>query len=168
MIEQEFRLPLLRRTVTSVSLALPVHSERTPALAEPVAHNPVLLLDTLGELSAAWGLADIAFVGGSLTRRGGQNMLEPAGYGTPLLFGPNTHNFRDIVTLLLDADAARVVRSKEELTNAVDQLLADPALSDELGRRAQALVHSHRGATQRTVELLHPLLPDPSAKRAVA
>ena len=168
MIEQEFRLPLLRRTVTSVSLALPVHSERTPALAEPVAHNPVLLLDTLGELSAAWGLADIAFVGGSLTRRGGQNMLEPAGYGTAVLFGPNTQNFRDIVTLLLDADAARVVRSKEELTTAVDQLLADPALADELGRRAQALVHSHRGATQRTVELLHPLLPEPSAKRAVA
>lgn len=154
MVEQEFQLPLLRRTTLDPSV---------PSVQQ---NTPVLLLDTLGELSAAWGLADIAFVGGSLTQRGGQNMLEPAGYGAAVLFGPNTQNFKDIVTLLLDADAARVVKSPEEMTATVDQFLRDPAAARDLGERAKSLVQSHRGATQRTVELLLPLLPVCSRREA--
>lgn len=115
---------------------------------------PVLLLDTLGELSAAWGIADIAFVGGSLTRRGGQNMIEPAGYGAAVLFGPHTHNFKDVVALLLDADAARVVSRPEDFTDAIRQLLVDRVAASEMGYRARELVTSQRGATQRTVELI--------------
>ncbi len=61
--------------------------------------RPVLLLDTLGELASCWGLADVAFVGGSLTKRGGQNMIEPAAYGAAVLFGPNTWNFNDVAEL---------------------------------------------------------------------
>jgi 3-deoxy-D-manno-octulosonic-acid transferase len=113
-----------------------------------------MLLDTLGELSAAWGLADIAFVGGSLTKRGGQNMIEPAGYGAAVLFGPHTHNFKDVVALLLDADAASVVRSPDDLVKSVGALLADSNRATEMGRRAQHLVSAQRGATQRTVELI--------------
>ena len=114
----------------------------------------VLLLDTLGELSACWGLADIAFVGGSLTQRGGQNMLEPAAYGAAVLFGPNTWNFRDIVEQLLARDAARVVRSPSELTATVRELLQQPSAATELGRRACAFVGTQQGAASRTVELL--------------
>lgn len=114
----------------------------------------VLLLDTLGELGACWGLADIAFVGGSLTRRGGQNMLEPAAYGAAVLFGPNTWNFRDIVEQLLARDAARVVRSAEELTATVREFLQHSAAAMEFGSRAKAFIETQQGAASRTVELL--------------
>lgn len=116
--------------------------------------DPVLLLDTLGELGAAWGLADIAFVGGSLTPRGGQNMIEPAAYAAAVLFGPNTQNFRQVVELLLSEQAARVVRTPEELTRAVGEFLADPALARQLGETAQRLVWKQQGATARTMELI--------------
>lgn len=114
----------------------------------------VWLLDTLGELGACWGLADIAFVGGSLTQRGGQNMLEPAAYGAAVLFGPNTWNFRDIVEQLLARDAACVVRSADELTAAVGSLLRDSETAGELGRRASSFVATQQGAAARTVDLL--------------
>ena len=87
--------------------------------------SDVLLLDTLGELGACWGLADIAFVGGSLTQRGGQNMLEPSAFGAAVLFGPNTWNFRDIVEQLLSRHAAQVVRNGDEMTETVRALLKD-------------------------------------------
>jgi len=115
---------------------------------------PVLLLDTLGEVGACWGLADIAFVGGSLTQRGGQNMLEPAAYGAAVLFGPNTWNFRDIVEQLLVREAARVVKSPADLTSAVRACLADPVWASELGSRAKFFVATQQGATTRTIELL--------------
>ncbi|MGC1272308.1 MAG: hypothetical protein WBC44_01270, partial [Planctomycetaceae bacterium] len=117
-------------------------------------HSPILLLDTLGELGACWGLADIAFVGGSLTHRGGQNMIEPAAYGAAVLFGPNTWNFRDAVTMLLSAQAARVVCDQHELTQAVRDLIADETLRVAMGGRARDTVAAHRGATRKTAELL--------------
>ncbi|WP_339910466.1 3-deoxy-D-manno-octulosonic acid transferase [Symmachiella dynata] len=120
---------------------------------------PVLLLDTLGELSACWGLADIAFVGGSLTKRGGQNMIEPAGYGAAVLFGPNTRNFRDVVEILLKNDAAVVVHNAEELTTRVQALLQSRSTRLEMGRRAQQLVLAQQGATARTVALISQVLP---------
>jgi 3-deoxy-D-manno-octulosonic-acid transferase len=124
----------------------------TGGSAHPTAD--VLLLDTLGELGACWGLADIAFVGGSLTQRGGQNMLEPAAYGAAVLFGPNTWNFRDIVEQLLARDAARVVRTESELTTVVRDLLKSPTTAQELGTRAKSFVATQQGAATRTVELL--------------
>ncbi|QDT54316.1 3-deoxy-D-manno-octulosonic acid transferase [Caulifigura coniformis] len=131
--------------------------------------RPVLLLDTLGELSACWGLADIAFVGGSLSRRGGQNMLEPAAYGAAVLFGPNTFNFRHAVEMLLARNAARVVHSGEELTACVRELLRDEPARRAMGERARQFVLSQHGATSRVTSLLGELLPaDPgvSMRRA--
>jgi 3-deoxy-D-manno-octulosonic-acid transferase len=116
--------------------------------------RPVALLDTLGELAACWGLADVAFVGGSLTNRGGQNMIEPAAYGATLLFGPNTQNFRDVVELLASADAARIVRDGNELTWMVSDCLANPDRARAQGLRAQKLVLEQQGATARTVEII--------------
>ncbi|MCA9071664.1 MAG: 3-deoxy-D-manno-octulosonic acid transferase, partial [Planctomycetaceae bacterium] len=116
--------------------------------------KPVLLLDTLGELSACWGLAEVAFVGGSLTNRGGQNMIEPSAYGAGVLFGPNTRNFRDVVELLLSHNAARVVASPEDLTNCVQDWLQNPDEAANWGKRAQGLVLSQQGATAKTVQLL--------------
>jgi 3-deoxy-D-manno-octulosonic-acid transferase len=119
--------------------------------------KPVLLLDTLGELSACWGLAEVAFVGGSLTNRGGQNMIEPSGYGAGVLFGPNTRNFRDVVELLLSHEAAKVVADAEELTSVIRHWLVHPEEAAAYGQRAQKLVLSQQGATRKTVELLEAI-----------
>jgi len=120
--------------------------------------NCIGLLDTVGELGACWGLANIAFVGGSFTNRGGQNMLEPAAYGAAVCFGPKTWNFKQIVDLLLAANAARRVHSAQELEQFVREMLAAPALARNMGTRAKELVLSQRGATDRTVAALLPLL----------
>jgi len=163
LIEDEYRLRLIRRSqVTSNTAALPKHEcpqHEGPGTTAKGSEPPVILLDTLGELSACWGLADVAFVGGSLTRRGGQNMIEPAGYGAALLFGPNTWNFRDVVELLLSQHAAEVVRSSGELTTRIDGLLSNPASAAELGERARQVVQAQRGATARTVELINRIIP---------
>jgi 3-deoxy-D-manno-octulosonic-acid transferase len=154
IVVDEFKLPLLRRsqlTAGSGPADVPLSIGATPA--------PVLLLDTLGELSACWGLATIAFVGGSLTHRGGQNMIEPAGFGAAVLFGPNTWNFKDVVELLLTQDAAQVVHSPGELTSQLEELLLNPARRAELGARARELVAAQRGATARTADLIMQLLP---------
>jgi 3-deoxy-D-manno-octulosonic-acid transferase len=121
---------------------------------------PVILLDTIGELSAAWGLADIAFVGGSLDgRRGGQNMIEPAAYGAAVLFGPHTWNFRDTVERLLAAKAALVVRDAAEMEQVIARLFADADERARLGEAARRLVREQQGATERTLEILDEFLP---------
>jgi 3-deoxy-D-manno-octulosonic-acid transferase len=163
-------LPLQRRTEKSniaVGNAVPGvprlltdpdhHRGRSLQADRPAGQSqktPILLLDTLGELGVCWGLADVAFVGGSLTRRGGQNMIEPAAYGAAVLFGPNTWNFRDVVELLLNSGAARVVADREELTNTVGELLRDEAAAVKQGQIAQRLVVAQQGATAKTSELL--------------
>jgi 3-deoxy-D-manno-octulosonic-acid transferase len=118
----------------------------------------VLLVDAMGELGGWWGTADIAFVGGSIHKRGGQNMIEPAAYGAAVSFGPNTRNFRDIVSQLLGADAAVVVRDGDELTEFVERCLMDRKYAQALGARAQSFVATQLGATQRTLQLLDELI----------
>ncbi len=118
----------------------------------------VLLVDAVGELGAWWGTAQIAFVGGSLGSRGGQNMIEPAAYGAAVSFGPNTRNFRDIVAAMLERDAAVVVRDGGELADFVRRCLEDPGFAAGLGERARDLVASQLGATRRTLELLTVLV----------
>jgi 3-deoxy-D-manno-octulosonic-acid transferase len=152
LVSDEFRLPLIRRGALSGDRLDSSPSPR--AVPGGSAPPPIFLLDTLGELSSCWGLADVAFVGGSLTQRGGQNMIEPAGFGAAVLFGPNTWNFKDVVELLLSHEAALVVRNADELTSQLENLLADPPKAAELGQRARELVTAQRGATPRTVELI--------------
>jgi len=130
---------------------------RTQLLAKPQSTKPqpqILLVDTVGELGAWWGVANVGFVGGSFGDRGGQNMIEPAAYGVATCFGPNTKNFRDIVTALLAADGARVVQNEEQLEAFVRRCLADELFSRELGLRAREFVATQLGATQRTIDLL--------------
>ena len=134
---------------------------RRSQMKESAIRNPqsaIVLVDTIGELGAWWGLATIGFVGGSFGSRGGQNMLEPAAYGVATCFGPNTWNFRDIVWQLLAAEGAVVVGDRDQLEQFVRQALADPVWAQELGQRARRLVLSGQGATARTVDLLTPLV----------
>ncbi|MGL4944242.1 MAG: 3-deoxy-D-manno-octulosonic acid transferase [Thermoguttaceae bacterium] len=118
----------------------------------------ILLVDTVGELGAWWGTADIAFVGGSLHKRGGQNMIEPAAYGAAVCFGPNTSNFRDIVAMMLESDAAVVVHDGFEMETFVRRCLEDVAMRKSLGLRAQKLAQQQRGATEKTLAMLETLL----------
>jgi 3-deoxy-D-manno-octulosonic-acid transferase len=127
----------------------------------------VLLVDTVGELGAWWGAAQIAFVGGSFGDRGGQNMVEPAAYGAAVSFGPNTWNFRDIVAALTAADAAVVVQNAEQLESFVIRCLTDPQYATELGTRAQQLVQGQLGATRRTVALIDALVPAKMGSTAI-
>ena len=114
----------------------------------------ILLVDCVGELGAWWGVSKIAFVGGSMGTRGGQNMLEPAAFGAAVSFGPNTKNFRDIVDLLLQNEAAVVVHDQEEILQFVRNCLEKPEEAGQLGNQGRDLVRQHLGATHKTLELL--------------
>ncbi len=117
----------------------------------------VLLVDCVGELGAWWGTADIGFVGGSMGSRGGQNMIEPAAYGVAVCFGPNTWNFRDVVAMLLDRNAAKIVHDQTELDDFVHRCVEQPDFARQLGEAARQLVISQQGATSKTVDLLQQL-----------
>jgi 3-deoxy-D-manno-octulosonic-acid transferase len=131
-------------------------SELDKGPAEPAAR--ILLVDRVGELAAWWGTARIAYVGGSMGGRQGQNMIEPAAYGAAVSFGPKTNNFRDVVTALLDARAAVVVNDGEELTAFVRRCLVDPEFADRLGTNARRVVMAQLGAAGRTADLVDALV----------
>ena len=131
-----------------------VDGSKEPATGSPVSRARVLLVDTVGELGGWWGTATIAFVGGSMGKRGGQNMIEPAAYGAAVCFGPNTKNFRDIVEMMLRDNAAQVVHDRREMEQFFRRCLEDPAFAEQLGTNARNLVQRQVGATQRTLERL--------------
>ncbi len=111
----------------------------------------VVVLDTIGELARAYRLATLVFVGGSFTKRGGQNILEPAGQGKPVLFGPHMDNFRDSVQVL-EGRGGIQVRDAEELFQNLSELLAHPDKVTALGEQARAVVSQISGASRRNVE----------------
>jgi len=118
----------------------------------------VVLVDTIGDLISFYGLATVVFVGKSLVPLGGQNMLEPAALAKPVLFGPHTTNFEKEAALLLQSDAAQEVADEEDLIDKTRALLADPEGASRMGRRAQEVVASQRGATARHITLIKPIL----------
>jgi 3-deoxy-D-manno-octulosonic-acid transferase len=134
---------------------------RRSSLTQPLSDREcIILVDTIGELGALWGLADIAFVGGSLDgRRGGQNMIEPAAYGAAVVFGPHVWNFRDTVDRRLAARAAIRVADAGEAEAALRRLAGDAPERERLGTAARQFVSQQQGATARTLDLLDHLLP---------
>jgi 3-deoxy-D-manno-octulosonic-acid transferase len=123
---------------------------------DPIAGG-VVLIDTIGELAALYGLADVAFVGGSLVPRGGHNIIEPAQQGVPIIVGNHTENFRDIVTLFQARNAVRVV-GPAEFPLVLMELISSPAEREQLGRAAAETLREQMGATQRTGQALERLL----------
>ena len=112
----------------------------------------VLILDTIGELTKFYALADLAFVGGSLIPHGGQNLLEPAFYGKPLCFGKHMENFAALADDFVSSGAARIVLGPEELEDVF--LMKDERALEEMGRRAKDLLRSLQGATARTLQVI--------------
>jgi 3-deoxy-D-manno-octulosonic-acid transferase len=132
---------------------------------EPLAGG-VLLVDTIGELAALYGLADVAFVGGSLVPRGGHNIIEPAQHGVAIVTGNHTENFRDIVWLFQSRDAVCIV-GVSELPLTLMHLVDNDAERMALGRRAKETILSQMGATARTLEALKLLLPQSADPKSV-
>jgi 3-deoxy-D-manno-octulosonic-acid transferase len=139
---------------------VPVLRRSSPEADRPRSGEPpVILIDSLGELSAVWGLADVAFVGGSLLPgRGGQNMMEPAAFGAAVMFGPHTENFRETVEQLLSRHGARRVADAEELTAALIDDLNDPEAAAARGAAARGYVLAQNGAADRTLSELDRLV----------
>jgi 3-deoxy-D-manno-octulosonic-acid transferase len=117
----------------------------------------VVVLDTIGELARAYRLASLVFVGGSFTTRGGQNILEPAAQGRPVLFGPHMENFRDSVQVLVGRGGIQV-NDADHLYRVISELLAKPETLHALGELASAAVRQISGASDRNVDHLHRLL----------
>ena len=118
----------------------------------------VALIDTLGQLPVYYGMASVVFIGGSLIPHGGQNPLEAASLGKPVIFGPSMHNFDVITHQLLAHHAARQLSSERDLAPLLLELLADWPQTAAMGQRAQVLTERFQGATQRTLEVLRPFL----------
>lgn len=126
--------------------------------AGPVGDADVILLDTVGELAAAYGLGVAAFVGGSFTSRGGQNVLEPALHGVPVFYGPSTDNFREEVALLTGFGGTEV-GDMDELEGELRALLEDPVRRGLVGRMVAERAHGLRGASEENAARLARLLP---------
>lgn len=144
------RVPEVEREAAAQGLATVRKSKRTGAETG----DPVILLDTLGELASFYEISDVVFVGGSLVPHGGHNLVEPAVLGRPILSGPHLHNFQAISDALLQAKGMTVVPSGEELERALVRFLENPAMGREMGERARAVIDQHRGAAARTAELI--------------
>jgi 3-deoxy-D-manno-octulosonic-acid transferase len=128
-----------------------------PIDAEP--RCDAVILDTIGELAHLYQIATAVFVGGSLIPAGGHNILEPALYGKPIVFGPHMQNFTEIAEAFLSNRAAIQVRHARELEEVIVGLMADPVRRARLGAAARALIDAHRGATGRTLDVIADLLP---------
>ena len=168
---------LLVQHPRAVMILAPRHPERFAAVAalleqmsihfwrrslwngEPLTGG-VFLVDTIGELASMYGLADVAFVGGSLVPHGGHNIIEPAQHGVAIVAGNHTENFRDIVSLFQSRGAVRIV-GPAELPLVFLELLANDAERKALGQHAAETMRSQIGATARTADELQELMARP-------
>jgi 3-deoxy-D-manno-octulosonic-acid transferase len=162
----------LRKTVPGVRMVLaPRHLERVPEVQKAVeaaelkcykrtqiipggGTDGVLLLDSVGELSRVYAAATAVFIGGTFCARGGQNMLEPAALGKPVVSGPSLSNFEEIARLLVGVGGMRVIDNPVDLAGALTELLKDPARAREIGGRSVDAVKAGRGAIDRTMDLI--------------
>jgi 3-deoxy-D-manno-octulosonic-acid transferase len=128
-----------------------------PIDAEPRAD--VVILDSIGELAQLYQVGTVVYVGGSLVDHGGHNILEPAIFGKPIVFGPHMQNFKEIADAFLGNDAAIQVHSEHELDQVLLALATDPVRRARLGAAARALVEANRGAKTKTLEVIAELLP---------
>lgn len=162
---------LLETAPQTLLMLVPRHPERFDSVAQLVrqqglglarrskqdtiaADTQVYLADTMGELLMLFGVADVAFVGGSLVPVGGHNLLEPAGWGKPVLTGPHLHNFTAISNLLDDAGALTLVDNADALAIALQALFRYPDQRQRQGQAAAAVVEANRGALEKGLKLI--------------
>lgn len=166
-----------RRATTALLIVAPRHPERfteaerlasaagyrvmrrTAMVAGDVSAAEVVILDTIGELARLYQVATVVYVGGSLVRAGGHNILEPAAFGKAIVFGPYMESFGEIAEQFVAHGAALQVRTPAGLEDAVADLVDDPVRRAGLGAAARAMVEANRGATARTLAAVAALLP---------
>lgn len=119
----------------------------------------VVLLDSIGELATLYQVATVVFVGGSLVATGGHNVLEPAVFGKPIVFGPHMENFFEIADTFVTNGGGVQVSGARELEDVFVSLMSDPVRRARLGAAARALVEANRGAKEKSVSVLAALLP---------
>jgi 3-deoxy-D-manno-octulosonic-acid transferase len=134
-------------------------ARRTELRVDAEPRCDVVILDTMGELAQIYQVATVVFVGGSLVDAGGHNILEPAVFGKPIVFGPHMHNFTEIARTFLDNGAAIQVATGRELEPVLLDLLGDSVRRATLGAGARALVEANRGARNKTLAAIAQLLP---------
>jgi 3-deoxy-D-manno-octulosonic-acid transferase len=145
----------IAETLKAANLSIALRSEEQL----PEAATDIYVADTIGELGLFYALSPIAFVGGSLVERGGQNPVEPIKLGAAVLTGPNWQNFRDSYTELLKVQGCREVSDAASLADAALDLLEDESGRIEMTRRAEAAIAGMSGALPRTLAELEPYLP---------
>ncbi len=150
------RFANVRALIEERKFELVARTERRPA-----GDAPVFLCDTMGEVPVFYAASDVAFVAGSLVPIGGHNLLEPAALGVPVVTGPHNFNAKDIADLFIGVGGCRLVADTTELAATVSELLDDPDEARELGRRGKAVLETNRGALDRLLVLLDPLLSPP-------
>jgi 3-deoxy-D-manno-octulosonic-acid transferase len=129
------------------------------AAPQPVPPGAILLLDSVGELAALYGLATVAVVGGGFLHAGGHNPLEPASLAKPVIIGPGYANFAEIVQTLKDAKAVSIAELPE-MNDAIRRLLDSPEEAAAIGARAELVCRMRAGATRRALTALLALLPE--------
>ena len=166
---------LLKTLPTALLVLVPRHPERFGSVAQLVRHQSltlarrskqeaiaadtqVYLADTMGELLMLFGVADVAFVGGSLVPVGGHNLLEPAAWGKPVVTGPHLHNFAAISELLDKADALTLVDNADALAITLQGLFRHPDRRQSQGQAAAAVVEANRGALEKGLGLVRQLI----------
>ena len=155
-------LGLVRKSGYPFFLCSQLLGDTEPIGAKPIAGGTILLLDTIGDLASMYGIAAVAFVGGSLVPKGGHNPLEPAQFAVPVVMGPSFENFRDVMEAMRATDAIRIV-APEKLSETLIALLRDEKDARALGKRGRAAFEAEAGATARTVHALIALLQKRSA-----
>ncbi len=118
----------------------------------------IILIDTVGDLGNIYSLSSFVFVGKSLVPSGGQNMMEPAGLGKPVVFGPHTFNFKEETELLLKNNAAKMVKTENELYKTIEYFIKNPDAAKKIGFKAQKVVNEKRGATKRSMEIIRNVI----------
>jgi tetraacyldisaccharide 4'-kinase len=144
------RFEIVAQRLTSAGVPYVRRTELPSIVADGIPR--VLLLNTIGELSGLFAIADVVFMGGTLARRGGHNILEPAFFGKPVIVGPHMENFREIAEQFRTADACVEIARASELAESVARMLDDPARAHGIGRRALECAESRRGASAQAVD----------------
>ena len=134
-----------------------IRRSQTPA-AGAIGEADIMLLDSLGELLDFYAAGDVAFVGGSLIPIGGHNLLEPAALGMPILTGPHNSNSAEAARLLISKGAAQVAENPQDLAEKVLALLKDPETRARMGQEGRAFVEANKGALQKLLGLVIPLI----------
>lgn len=128
---------------------------------ESISKNAVLILDTMGELGRLYSLASVVFMGGSLVKRGGHNLVEPALFRKAMLFGPHMFNFRAMARTFLEGRAAILVKNEKELIETLESLLSDKEKRGILGRNAGVLIDRSKGATAKNLSEMARFISEP-------